>query len=292
VVVTVVLALLTAAAYGIDGHFGAMAARRLGAVGTTILAYASGAAVLGVIVIVVGGQWSGPAVGWGVVAAVTATAGSIAFYAAAVSGSVSLVAPLVGVLQTAVPVAVAVGRGERFGGFGWVAVLLAICAAVLASSRRAEGHPRLTQRSGVLTVVSGLLLGASILAVDAAPVAAEQIPVFLELTFGVAMLRMFLLARARRVRVRAAREPVIADGTARRVAIIQALVAGVLLGVANVFLVLALHRGPLAVVGVLVNLYPVFTVVAAWLLDRQRLAAPQLAGVALAVIASVLFGVA
>jgi drug/metabolite transporter (DMT)-like permease len=85
---------------------------------------------------------------------------------------------------------------------------------------------------------------------------------------------------------------VIADGTARRVAIIQALVAGVLLGVANVFLVLALHRGPLAVVGVLVNLYPVFTVVAAWLLDRQRLAAPQLAGVALAVIASALFGVA
>ncbi|MFT4124083.1 MAG: hypothetical protein QM635_09650, partial [Microbacteriaceae bacterium] len=66
----------------------------------------------------------------------------------------------------------------------------------------------------------------------------------------------------------------------------QALGGGVLLGAANGLLVLALAGGQLAIVAVLVGLYPAVTVLLATLLGRERMASAQLAGVLLALAAS------
>ena len=71
--------------------------------------------------------------------------------------------------------------------------------------------------------------------------------------------------------------------TARR---LLAGVAGLLIGGANVLLMLALHEGSVAVVAVLVNLYPVATVLLAWIVLRERINAVQGTGVVLAVAAS------
>ena len=63
-----------------------------------------------------------------------------------------------------------------------------------------------------------------------------------------------------------------------------------MLGVGNILLVLALHSGNLAVVAVLVSLYPLATVVLAWFVLKERLSLVQFFGVALAITAAVLLG--
>src|SRR5262249_48414275 len=67
--------------------------------------------------------------------------------------------------------------------------------------------------------------------------------------------------------------------------------SGLLFGVGNALLVIGLRLGSLAVVSVLVNLYPAFAVATAWLLSRQRLARAPLVGGVLAVAASPLLAV-
>ena len=51
---------------------------------------------------------------------------------------------------------------------------------------------------------------------------------------------------------------------------------------ANALILVALRRGPLAVASVFGSLYPVSTVVLAWLLLRERVSRAQMAGVGLA----------
>jgi drug/metabolite transporter (DMT)-like permease len=72
----------------------------------------------------------------------------------------------------------------------------------------------------------------------------------------------------------------------------QALLAGALLVVANILLVIGLHLGELAIMGVLNALYPLGTVLLALIVLRERLSRLQLAGIALALAASVVLALA
>ena len=71
-----------------------------------------------------------------------------------------------------------------------------------------------------------------------------------------------------------------------------AVATGLLMGVANALIVAALHEGRLGIVGVLVGLYPVPTVLLAWIVLRERLAPHQLIGVVGAIGACVLLSLA
>lgn len=62
-----------------------------------------------------------------------------------------------------------------------------------------------------------------------------------------------------------------------------AIATGVTEMLANALLLVALRRDELAIASVFRSLYPVSTVVLAWLLLRERVSRAQLAGVALAV---------
>jgi drug/metabolite transporter (DMT)-like permease len=66
----------------------------------------------------------------------------------------------------------------------------------------------------------------------------------------------------------------------------QALLGGLLLVVANILLVIGLHLGDLAVMGVLNALYPLGTIVLALVVLRERLGRLQIAGIVLALAAS------
>jgi drug/metabolite transporter (DMT)-like permease len=68
--------------------------------------------------------------------------------------------------------------------------------------------------------------------------------------------------------------------------VLQALGAGLLLAVATILLVIGLHLGELAVMGVLNALYPLGTVLLALVVLRERLSAPQVLGILLALAAS------
>jgi len=174
-------------------------------------------------------------------------------------------------------------------------------------------------------MIAGLCLGFATVALDAVPDDAGMVPVFLDTTLGlVLLLGLVGLARAvpavrRLVSVLDAHdapEPVpthqaaalpthlsttptpgssiltIDESTLRGRARMLAAIAGLLIGGANVLLMIALHAGSVAVVAVLVNLYPVATVLMAWVLLRERVNAVQATGIVLAVTASVMLGLA
>ena len=83
-----------------------------------------------------------------------------AFYAALGSGPISVVAPLAGVLNAAVPVAVGIALGERPGHAASVGVVLAIVAVLLVSREATVGGAsadpyRFTPKVAWLTILAG-----------------------------------------------------------------------------------------------------------------------------------------
>ena len=75
-------------------------------------------------------------------------------------------------------------------------------------------------------------------------------------------------------------------GIRHRTGFAQAVLAGVLLAAGNILLVIGLHLGELAVMGVLNALYPLGTVILAFFVLRERLSLLQTVGIVLAMGAS------
>jgi drug/metabolite transporter (DMT)-like permease len=296
VLVGILLALASAVAYGIGDFYGGLAARRLRVVPATLVCYLAATVVLVPVLAVVPGRWSAGAAVWGGLSGVCAVAGSLLFFAALISGPISLTVPLVGLLESAVPVLTALILGARPSLVTWLAILLAVVAAVMVSLQLGD-RVRMSARGLVLTVAAGVFWGGSIIALDRAPAGSGVIPAFWEC--GVGLVLVAALAGVARssgrvtgflARVDGPDAPAAVPRTPRTLA--PALVAGVLLAAGNALLVVALRNGSLATVTVLANLYPIPTVLMAWLVARERLGAVQLTGVGLAVVASTLFATA
>ena len=322
VTVIVVLALASALLYGVGDYFGGVAARRIPVLTASTINYALATVVLVVALLVAGGAWSQAAVAGGIIAGVLAAVGFLTFYAALAAGPISLMSPLMALLSSAVPVVVAFSIGDDLGVLAWIAIALAIVGSVLISVERRVDARSARPRTLLFAVIAGLCLGFATVALDAVPDDAGMVPVFLDTTIGfVLLLGLVALTRAvpsvrRLVSVLDAHEPApissspataahlsttpapgpalltVDDTTLRNRARILAAVAGLLIGGANVLLMVALHAGSVAVVAVLVNLYPVATVLLAWVLLRERVNAVQATGIVLAVTASVMLGMA
>ena len=319
------LALGSALLYGVGDYFGGVAARRIPVLAASTINYAFAAVVLVIALLAAGGEWSQSAVAGGLVAGVLAAVGFLTFYAALAAGPISLMSPLMALLSSAVPVVVAFAIGDELGALAWIAIVLAIIGSVLISIERRVDASSARPRTLLFAVIAGLCLGFATVALDAVPDDAGMVPVFLDTTLGlVLLLGLVGLARAmpavrRFVSVLDAHEPnepapthpaaavashlsttpapgsammTVDDAMLRSRARMLAAIAGLLIGGANVLLMVALHAGSVAVVAVLVNLYPVATVLMAWVLLRERVNAVQATGIVLAVTASVMLGLA
>ena len=328
----VVLALGAALLYGVADFMSGVAARRIPVLGATTINYAVASVVLTIVVVAVGGAWSTPAIVSGVVAGLLAAVGFLTFTAALAAGPISLMTPLIALLSSAVPVVVALVLGEQLEPIAWIAIVVAVVGSVLIGVERRVSARELKPRTLVFGVISGVGFGFATVALDAAPPDAGMVPVFLDTTVGfVLLLALVGLARALPVMQRVVgvldahpaepaprpteaaprlAEPAPhlaatpAPGAARlaldriraadprRRARVLAGAAGLFIGGANVLLMIALHAGSVAVVAVLVNLYPVATVLLAWIVLRERINAVQGTGIVLAVAASVMLGLA
>lgn len=288
---TVLVSSLAALSYGVSDFLGAVAVRRLRVlVGTTVIyAFATAAITLGVLI--VGGTWMAPAIVPGILAGLAAIGGFLAFYAALAAGPMSLASPLIAVLSSLVPVVVAIALGERLPWLAWVAVVLALVGGLLISVTprgSARGIPR---RTVVLSVVAGVLLGLSIVALDAAPADAGLVPAFIEIATGTVLLLVIGAIGPARRRIALLDDEQVSPMTLTR-ARITAAAGGVLMAAANSLILIGLQLGSLAVVSVIVGLYPVVTIALAGLVHRERLTLVQWLGVALAVAAPVLLAAA
>lgn len=293
VILTVVLSLTTALAYGISDFLGAVGARRLRVLPGTAVTYLFAFLALLVLLPIVGGAWSPETVFWGAVAGVAAIVGFLAFYAALAAGPMSLAAPLIAVIGSLAPVIVAVFLGEQLSPLAWVAIVLALLGAGLISVTPAEAPTSIPRKTVLLSVVAGVGLGMSIVALDFAPQGSGVTAAVVEITVGLVLLGALLLARRLSTAARSGlamldeEQDQAAMPSAARARLASAA-GGILLGLTNALLLAALQSGSLAVVSVLVGLYPIGTIVLARVVFHERLARLQLVGVAVAVAASAL----
>jgi len=304
VLLTVALSLSAALTYGVSDFLGAVGARRTGVLNGTAITYSLALFSLVVFWAVVGGTPSTAAVVWGAVAGVAAIVGFLFFYAALAAGPISLAAPLIAVVGSLVPVGVALLRGERLSLVAWIAVLLALAGAALISVTRRGAPVGIPPRTVLFSVLAGGMLGLSIVGLDFAPTESGLLSAVVEIAVGVALLGVLLIAnRWNPVRRALAvldtdHEHSAPDDAADEVAVVtlgrarlSSASGGILLGIANGLIVLALHSGSLAIVSVLVGLYPIGTIVLARIVHGERLAPVQLIGVVVAIAASVVLAV-
>lgn len=292
--IVVVLSLGAAAVYGASDFFGALAARRIHLVTATLVNYAVATVVILPAVLLVGGAWSSAAIWTGVLCGTLAVFGLLAFYGVLAIGPMSLLSPVIALIQSVVPVGVAAATGQRLSPLGWIAIGIGIVAILLLAPAPKRGQDRISRSGALLAVASGLLLGASIIVLDFAPKNSGVVPALWEIVTGTAILGIAWVV----LRLLAPRGTVVGflmpSAEAQRTlssgrAWLAAAGSGVLVAFADTFIVLALHLGSLAVVSVLTALYPVVTVILAATVLKERMTRLQFVAVGLVIAASLLF---
>lgn len=291
--VTLALSLVTALSYGVSDFLGAVGARRLRVLPGTAVTYGCALLTLLVMLPIIGGAWSSETLLWGAIAGVAAIIGFLAFYAALAAGPMSLASPLIAVIGSLVPVVIALLLGEQLPPLAWVAIVLALAGGALISVTRGGSGGGIPRKTIVLSLLAGVGLGGSIAALDRAPQNSGVTSAVVEIAVGVGLLGVLLLADRVSARARRALAVLDEEQAADRIpprarAWAASSVGGVLLGIANGVLLLALQSGSLAVVSVIVGLYPVGTIILARVVYREKLTLVQLGGVVLAIAASVL----
>lgn len=284
------LAVPSALLYGVSDFSTGLSARSMRVVSATTVSYTLAAVVMLISLAVTGGQWSPAAILWGAAAGAFAIIGLLAFYAAMAAGPMSIASPLIAVLEAVVPVAVALVLGDHLVWWAWLAIVAAIVAGVLLAADRSAASVQISQKAVLLAIVSGSALGLSVVALNAAPKVGRLIPGVCETLIGLVVLAAFTVTSRARTKARATPRPpesrINGEPVRRQRGVLLAATGGLLLGGANALLIAALHTGSLAIVGVLVSLYPVPTIVLARLALNERLATLQITGATLALLAA------
>lgn len=300
-IVTVGLALTGALIYGVADFLGGFASRRALPVVVTALAATAGLAPLLLGLALLGGDISSGALLWGAVAGVSGSVGVLLLYAALAVGPMSVLSPVTAVVAASVPVLVAVVRGAALSPLGIVSLLVSLVAVVLVATTRERSGARLTRRGLAAAVVAGCGFGGLVLAYEQAPegfgtlLVARLVQVALMVA---AALVAIAVVRRRTPGTRGILRPSpigsTGPSTARRgtlTFVVLVVVCGLCDAGANVLIQTALHATDdpttLPVVGVLNSLYPIGTVLLAWIVLRERLGRIQVLGLILAVAASI-----
>lgn len=290
----VTFALIAALSYGVSDFYGAVATKRLGATAANFLGYGVGVVVIGIGALFVPGVWSADAVLFGGIAGVAVALGFLAFYRAMAQGPVSIIAPLIAVVYAAVPVGWSVARGSELSSLAWWGIGLGIVAVLALSIPPKSGAENDEERAAELAagrgqgpsltaiglgVFAALAMGAASVSLDYAPKDSGINSALAESAVAVVVIGLVFAFTKRPV----SNEPA-------KPALITAAWAGALQGVANAAFVLALMYGELALVGVLVALYPLATILLARFVLKEHVSRVQWTGVGLAVVAAVLLG--
>ena len=212
-------------------------------------------------------------VAWSAGSGVAVGLGLVLFYTAMARGLISVVAPVTAVVGAIVPVAYALGAGERPGAGATVGLVLAVAAIALVSFGP-SGPVSSAQGVGALplAVGAGVLFGLFYVCLSRTSDDAGLWPVPISRVTAALVLIPLALAMTRGVTV--------PRSMATRIGAIGVLEVG-----AAVTVLLALQRGPVSVASVLASLYPVTTTFLAAVVLRERLRGLQLVGVGLALLA-------
>jgi drug/metabolite transporter (DMT)-like permease len=263
--VAAILALGGALCWGVGDFLGGLATRRLAVVTVLVVSQAIGLAGLLLWVVVSREPFPGvvellPAVAAGVAGLV----GLGALYRGLAIGAMGIVAPI-SAASPVIPLAVDASQGDVPGALQWLGIALVLGGiAILSREASSESRRRIASGAG-LAVVAALGFGMFVVGLDAG---ADE-----SATWAV------VAARAASVTVAVLAALVLSTSLRPPRAVVPMLVGvGVFDTAANVFVAAATTHGAAGIVAVLSALYPVVTVVLAWIVLGERLSRVKRAG--------------
>ena len=272
----VVLALLSSGTWGVADFLGGLASRRARTVAVLAVAYPIGAVLLTLAgLFLIPGALSSSVVLLGIAAGISGASGIGLLYRALAAGPMGVVSPVTAVVACAVPVIVGLMRGDRLTMLALLGMAGAAVAIVLVSRERAE-LTRVRTSTVLISLASGALMGGYLAVIGISPVGSGIWPTIVSRwTSTLVMLIAFGVVAFRRHR-----RPELPLEVPFPWALV--VVSGILDASANAMYQVATQHGMLAIVAVVGSLYPVTTVLLAWLVLRERLAAIQVLGVGIA----------
>ena len=155
--VAAVLALFSAATYGVGDFCGGLAARRIPATSVLLWSHLVGLVLMAASTLVVAGEATGGDLVIGAVGGLCGAAGVGLLYQGLAVGRMSVIAPVTALLTAAVPLAAGYLEGERPGAAAVAGMALALVAIVLVSAE-GDGDLRPSDLRGV-TYALGAGLG-------------------------------------------------------------------------------------------------------------------------------------
>ena len=281
---SVVLATLCGLVWGIGDFAGGKAAQRAASLPVAWGSKLIGLPLLGLyLLLTCVPPQLGPAA-WGALAGAAGMGGLGLFYRALAAGAMAVVAPVTAVTSAAIPVVVGLLLHEPATGLRLLGIGCALSAIALISlAPRRPGEP--TRVTGVMLSLS-FAAGTAfalyfLLTAQAGRIAAGPVglwPVVASQLSALVVGGLVILARRPL--------PWPTGG-----AVAWMAVAGPFDMTSNALFLLASRTGDLSLVAPLASLYPVTTVILALVIDRERLRAIQVLGLALAVAALLLVSV-
>jgi uncharacterized membrane protein len=270
-VIAILLALASAAAYGLSDFVGGVFSKRSSPWAVALVGQTAAAALMIGVALMTAGDADRSDLAWAVLAGAGNGLGTVVLYRGLSSGRMGVVAPVSGVGAALLPVMVGLITGERPGGL----VLLGIVAAlpgIWLVAREPTSEDVTGARpagSGVIDgVLAGLGFGTLFTALGQIPDSAGFAPLALNQVVAVGVI----LATAVAVR---------ADWVPRATAAYAGVVTGVLGATATIAFLLATQQGFLTVTAVLASLYPAFTVLLAATVLREHVHKWQAVGLVL-----------
>ncbi len=262
---TALLALGGALSWGAGDFLGGLASRRLAVV--TVLAISQAIGLAGLLVWVLVAEDAFPEIAELVPAFAAGIAGLVglgALYRGLAIGAMGIVAPI-SAASPIVPLAVDAAKGDTPAALQWLGIALVLTGiAVLSRDSSEAGQRRMAAGAG-LAVVAALGFGLFVVGLDAG---ADESAAWAVVAARAASVSVAVVAAA--VTTASLRPP-------RR--LLPMLVAvGVFDTGANVLVAAATTHGAAGIVAVLSALYPVVTVVLAWLLLGERLGTSKRVG--------------
>ena len=274
---TQLLALLSAALFGVADFAGGLATKRISA--WTVAGWSQ---LLGIPILILGlivipsSEVTTADLAWGAIGGVFGIIGVAVMYMALAAGTMSVIAPIIGVGAAMIPVVWAVATGETIDALQWAGICIAGVAVILIALQ--SGAEKLSAKLALQAFGAALAFAIFFIALGQTNDASGLWPL--------AAARLFTLPLAFAIIV--ARRLPVAPGRALLPLLATVAVFDM---TANIAIVLALQRGPIGINAVLGSLYPAFTVIAAIIVLKERPTNRQIVGLSLALLAVVALAV-
>ena len=267
----VVLALVSALAYGLSDFIGGLVSRRTSAWSVAVVGSLTAAVCTAAIAAFVPGDPGLGHLAWAVLAGFGSGAGAGFLYRGFAAGRMGVVAPVSAVGAAVVPLLVGVVSGERPALLAWIGIAVALPGIWLVSREPVpeDAAQRSATAAGVVDgLLAGLGFGVLFAALGQIPDSAGLWP--LALTQLLSVPAVVIIAGLLRER-----------WLPRHRAAWHAVWCGLLSTVATATFLFATQRGFLTISGVLASLYPAFTILLAAVVLKEHIHRAQAFGLAL-----------